>query len=408
MNIVLKNFSYLAILQLVNVVAPLLIYPVIINRVGVNQFGNVILAQSAIYYLTIFVNYGLNIYGTKLISGINSKVGSYNEVFNNIFYFKLFVSIMISALVILSWGLIESINIIYVFSLGIVFGDLLLPIWFYQGIERMKYITIISSLSKIIYIALVYFYVQDESDGYLLASFLSISLLVGGVLSMIIAMRKYGVIIGKPNLHGVYAIGVNGFPYFGAMFTRDSYIRATPILIGLVAGSSILAYYDFANKCVSAYKSILSAVSQAAFPYIIRTQNYSKVMYVLLCGLLVSIVFYCLSVIISSELLEFFFNEVNTQAIVIFRIALIAVLFITISNLCSQLVLIPLGKGNLFFYISAITCIVYFALIWTLYLFDVINGKSIIWVSVFVEFFLAFCYLYMAISMKVLRRKNDN
>ena len=64
----IENFGYLTLLQICNLLIPLVTYPYLINTLGKNLYGVIIYSQAIVSYLAIFVNWGFNISATKYIS----------------------------------------------------------------------------------------------------------------------------------------------------------------------------------------------------------------------------------------------------------------------------------------------------------------------------------------------------
>lgn len=63
-----ENFGYLTLLQICNLLIPLITYPYLINTLGKDLYGVIIYSQAIVSYLSIFVNWGFNISATKSIS----------------------------------------------------------------------------------------------------------------------------------------------------------------------------------------------------------------------------------------------------------------------------------------------------------------------------------------------------
>ena len=65
---VFENFTYLTLIQVVNLVVPFLIYPYLISVIGGENFGKVVYAQVVMIIISSFVNYGFNTIGVKRIA----------------------------------------------------------------------------------------------------------------------------------------------------------------------------------------------------------------------------------------------------------------------------------------------------------------------------------------------------
>jgi PST family polysaccharide transporter len=56
---------------------------------------------------------------------------------------------------------------LYIFSYGMVLGNVLFPVWFFMGMERMKFITIITIVTRLVSLIPIFLFVKSSSD-YLL------------------------------------------------------------------------------------------------------------------------------------------------------------------------------------------------------------------------------------------------
>ena len=64
-NIIVKNTSYLSILELLKMVMPFIALPYIIRIVGSESYGLIAFIQTMISYFGIFINWGLDISAEK-------------------------------------------------------------------------------------------------------------------------------------------------------------------------------------------------------------------------------------------------------------------------------------------------------------------------------------------------------
>ncbi len=72
----------------------------------------------------------------------------------------------------------------------LTFNELLLPIWFFQGIEKMKYITIVNLSARLLFVVTIFLFVYDRED-YLIVPLLNgIGAMLAGCLSLYIVLKK--------------------------------------------------------------------------------------------------------------------------------------------------------------------------------------------------------------------------
>lgn len=84
----IENFGYLTLLQICNLLIPLVTYPYLINTLGKNLYGVIIYSQAIVSYLAIFVNWGFNISATKYISINREDSKKINEIVSVVYIVK--------------------------------------------------------------------------------------------------------------------------------------------------------------------------------------------------------------------------------------------------------------------------------------------------------------------------------
>lgn len=182
----IENFGYLTLLQICNLLIPLVTYPYLINTLGKNLYGVIIYSQAIVSYLAIFVNWGFNISATKYISINREDSKKINEIVSVVYIVKTLLLIIVFGFLFLIFLFpeIREYKLLYIFSMWQCIYECLFPIWFFQGIEKMKYIAIFSFIGRVVFILLIFIWVTTPQD-YLLVPLING---IGAIITSLIAI----------------------------------------------------------------------------------------------------------------------------------------------------------------------------------------------------------------------------
>ena len=190
----LGNFFSLSILQIFTYALPLLIMPYLVRILGVEKFGLVAFAQSFIMFFNIIVDFGFTLSATREISVNRDNREKVTEIFSSVMTIK-FVLILFTYMIMN--GIVFSFNKfspewqLFNFSFLFVIGQAMFPIWYFQGMESMKYITIVNVTSKLLFAGLI-FVIIHKPDDYIFVPILNGGgMICGAVLSLLFIKRKF-------------------------------------------------------------------------------------------------------------------------------------------------------------------------------------------------------------------------
>lgn len=265
------NFLYLSVLNALNILLPLITLPYILNVVGKANYGIYTYVYTILQYIIIIATYGFNFSATKQISQCRDDVKRVNEIYNAVIISKFMIALVLSALVmVLSRFILKDdvAPLMFMLGLGMVIGDVLTPVWLFQGMEKMKYMTIVNASSKILFTVLVFVVIRSTEDFFLLILLNSAGYILAGVLSLILSARQFGMKLGLASVRDIAYQLKEGSAVFGSTFGIFLYRNANVLILKQLAPNEVVGVYSAAEKVIKGFQSIVAPAAQALFPHL--------------------------------------------------------------------------------------------------------------------------------------------
>ena len=290
----LGNFFSLSALQLVGMILPLVTLPYLLRVIGFSKYGIIILAVSLIAYFQSITDYSFKITATRDVAIFKNSPKKLNTIYSKVIIVKsvfIIISFFIITLIILLYPPFYEERKVFFLTMPLLLGYALFPEWFFQGIEKMKYIAFLNIGIKLFFTICIFIFIKTEVDYWIYPLLQSLGFLFAGIIGQIILYRKYNLrfILLKPKIIK-HAIRDN-FPIFVNQFLPNLYNNTTTLLLGLFATSYLVGIYDALKKVVNVPVIILGVVSRVFYPFLNRKKNafvhYRKIMSILTLILLV-------------------------------------------------------------------------------------------------------------------------
>ena len=254
-------------------------FPYLVRVLQVENFGAVVFVQGIIQYFVLFTDYGFNLLGPKEIAQHDS-IKERGKIFANIFCAKL-ILLLISTIVFICMLIgakyINDIDItLYSVVYLMVIGNVIFPIWFFQGIQQMRYITIVNIIGRFLSVACIFYFVKAPSDYILAGLFQAIVPLIAGICSWIILWKKYREVFILPKFQSVKQVFIDAWEIFTSTIAINLYTASNIVFLGLLTNNTIVGYFSGAQKIIQNINQLISPVTQAIYPYVSKTASNSK------------------------------------------------------------------------------------------------------------------------------------
>ncbi len=347
-----SNFVSLSSLQLVNYVLPLITFPYLVRVLGVEKFGLIAFATATIMYFQILTDYGFNLSATREISIYRENKEKVQEIFSSVMIIKLgllILSFVLLSTLVFSFEKFRKDWEVYFLSFGMVVGQVLFPVWFFQGMEKMKYITFLNILAKGIFTVAIFIFVKQQSDYWKVPLLNSIGFILAGVLSLWIVYKDWNIRFKFVGFESIVRELKEGWYIFISTVAISLYTTSNTFILGLFTNNLIVGYYSAAERIIKAIQGLLVPITQTIYPYISKLANESKEKAVRIIRKMVKVVS-GLTFIISSFLFVFAESIVSIilggqyqQSIVVLRILSFLPFIIGTATVYANLFLLGFG-----------------------------------------------------------------
>lgn len=367
----IENFLSLSLLQGLNMILPLITFPYLVRVLGIDNFGLVNFSLSIIGYFNILVSFGFELSATKDISLNRENKQKLSEIFSSVTIIKIGMFIFSIAILSILILFIDSMNEnlrLYYATFGIVLGNILFPSWFFQGVEKMKYITIITVITRSLFTIFIFILVQSEDDFIFVPLLNSISAIIGGIIAIYIIFKTYTIRFYIPKKNIILKQLKDSFYYFISRIANNGSRYFATTIIGAYFGNTIVGYYTLVEKLFYAFTSIGGLVSQTIYPYMSRTKDLKFLKKTLFLSVIITVPLLLILIYFNETFLMKVFAVKNEMVSNIFSIVFSGALFSIVSSIIGFPFLAAFGYPK-----YANNSLIYSSLIYLIYILIILQ-----------------------------------
>lgn len=381
---------------------PFIALPFIFHIVGSENYGIVVFAQSVVAYFLVFINFGLDISAVRDVSINRDNKVKLNEIVSSILCIKvlLFIFSFLSfAILVFLIPIFKANSIVFYFAYLMCFADILFPVWYFQGIEKMKVVTFIRLIAILFYVVALFLFLKVKEDFYLIPLFQSLGLIISGIVSLYIMIMKEQITYYIPPKGTLLLYFKESIPYFSSRISVVINNTLAKLVSGFFFSMHDVAVFDLAQKITTAAFVPIQMLNQSIFPHNSKHQNRKYANDMLWAIGLTSLFFSLFIFLIAPYIVYFFAKDQLPEATTILRILCIYIFSGGVSLYTGSPVLVAFGYSKPFNYsviLSTFVLISLYAVYYLLGLFSIYNfalalGLSELTIAVYR---LVYCYKF--------------
>lgn len=386
-------------LKVLTYILPLITFPYLIRVLGVEKFGLIMFAQATMYYFEIVVDFGFNLSATREVALNAKKVNKLNEIISAVFSIKCFlliISFLILFIVLSIFDRFTDDYLIYYYSFLKVIAITFFPVWFFQGIEKMKYVTYINIVSKSIYTVLIFVFIQTESDYLLVPLINGFGFFIGSLLALYYVFKHFKHVFVFNSFAIIKQHFIDSSMFFLSRVSVSLYTSSNTFVLGLVASNLTVGYYAIAEKLYMVIRQLYQPIVQVIYPYISKSKNlvFFKKLYPVV--VLLNFIGVYILWVFAPELIYLVSKEYFLESIKVFRILLVVSCIVVPSILIGYPFLAALGFKNEANYSTIIGSLFHVVILGILYFSNLINMYNIVYLLLATES-IVLLYRYYAV-----------
>lgn len=402
---VFQNFSYVTILQIFKLLAPLITYPYLVRVLGSELYGVVLTAQMLTSYVSILVDFGSNDVCAKYISINRDDKNKLSEILSSVLVARFGIWIICFFVylgVILLVPSYRGYFVLFFFSYFLSIQEFLFPQFFFQGLEQMKFTTYITVGIRLFFICLVFIMVRDTGDVLLVPILYGIGYLLGGLASLFIIRSRLHVHLSKPSFTQMMFYVKESSAIFATNLICTIKDKLNYLLVGTYVGMSEVVIYDLGMKINGVTEKPGGIIKTVLFPRIAKSRNIRN----LKKTLLITAVIVVTSVILVNLFLPWivlFFTGSRDINLLPLRLFSLAPILTSVSVMIASNYFVAFGYNKHVLYSIIITTLVYLMALFFMLLSGRLNSVysfvSIALISYLAEFIYRF-FVFAKMSRK--------
>ncbi|HEY1948140.1 MAG TPA: flippase [Bryobacteraceae bacterium] len=266
-----KNTAALMVVQVAGYVAPFLVLPYLARILSKEHFGLIAYATAFNQYFMVLVDYGFNLTATRRIAINRDDPEKISQIYSSVIAAKALLTLLgvvILFTVVLATPKLRPNLPIFCISYLAVIGDLLFPMWLFQGLQKMENLVWRDLLARLVSLGMMFAFVHKDGDYLWAAGFQAGSMLLAGIIGLITVPLLTPARFVVPSRTEIFGALREGWPVFLSMAALSMSWATNVLILGLRSGPEDVAYYSASFRLITAARMLVTPIVTALYPHI--------------------------------------------------------------------------------------------------------------------------------------------
>ena len=326
----LENTVMLYILQFSNMALGLLTQGYQMRVLGLDNVGVLSAAQYATNFFQILIDFGFIYSATAKVSRFREDKNVLNKVLTCVILAKaMFMAVSFLILFAFIAPTLPDMSqvLVYAFYLISVCTYALLPDFMYRGLEQMSTITIRAVAIKFFAILMIFLFVHQPGDYFLVPLFTAVGNLGAIVFVYWHLFRRVGIHFCRVTWREIWVELKDSSQFFLSKVAASINSNLNGILLNSLAGPAATGLYANADKVIGAAKSGMSPIADSLYPHMMKHKNFSLIKKAMLIVYPVILLGCAVVFLFAEPLLVFWLGAEGSQVVLPLRLLIPVAVF---------------------------------------------------------------------------------
>ena len=274
---VANNIFMLYVMNITQLVLPLITLPYLTRVLSVDGYGVVSYVKSITTYITLIIEFGFLLSGTRDVVKVKNDSEKLNKVVGRVVQGKLLLSLVafiVLILMTLTIPILKRHPLFTLLSFGAPFLSIFLFDFLFRGLERMQVVTVRYLIMRGIATVLTFIFIKGEHQLNLIP-ILDIIGSLAAIYWVHFELRKMKIVVSFDRMSEVIKALKVSFTYFLSEISTTAFGAFNTFLVGIYLSASDVAFWGIVMTLITAVQSMYSPISNGIYPRMVEKKSIS-------------------------------------------------------------------------------------------------------------------------------------